>query len=193
MQTTLAAASPITASVIQAGALDPAGDAIGANTEQARLIHHPETQEPDSVLETLRVCEDALAVALKMVHDTRELALRIAASNGVELTCEQQISGWADTLSRELRDLELNADRDTLTGRRIAELIRPALATLSDPLALEQHPRARKALHEAFCIVPRALLLRDAVSYHLNQGNYATLIREHQRWNERRRQRRTPR
>jgi hypothetical protein len=181
MTTKLAAASPITSSVISTGALDPAADAIGANTEQARLAHNPDTPEPDSITETLALCESALAMALKMVHETREIALRLAASNRVELAAEQQIAGWADTLSRELRDLELNATSDTLTGRRVAEMLRPLLAELSDPLSM-RHTEARRELHEAFTIVPRCLLLRDAAAYHLNKTHLDTLTREHMMW-----------
>ncbi len=157
----------MTSRALGVNVLNPAMDAVAVNHDQftdARLI----------------VAE--LANAHQTIDRLADLVIDLAAANGIELQCEHTITGWADEITRHLHDVERNGTDGAPSGRALAKQLIPLLDALADPLGLEQHPPARKRLHELFASVPGPQIFRPAVLYHVGARRRRGLELAHKTW-----------
>lgn len=161
----------VTSELTRRGALEPAMDAQVHNADQARLIHNA-SAEVDSLAELL---VQSVHTALRMAR----LLSDLAASNGMELDCEQMIAGFADDVTATLRHCEHNTPDGPLSGRRLAAQVAEHLDALAaDPVGREGD-EGWQALRELFRAVPRAALFADTTLYHLGARRARALQAAH--------------
>lgn len=152
--------------------LAPAMDAIALGEERARLIHSPETPEPDSLVELLNA-----QVAI---------VLRLAKANGLGLQADRAIAGWADELATTLRRSELDSEQPSTSGRALAATLRPLLDALADPSEPHKFALARRALHRTFADEQPSVLLSKTVLHHLRPVRARALEAAYAAWENQR-------
>lgn len=172
--------TPLTSATARTGALDPALDAVAHNHEQARIIDHPDTPAPDSIVEHIDLAMRHMRHAMHLLGD-------LARSNGLELHCERKITEWGDDLVTTLHDLERNGDGPE-SGRNLAKRLKPLLDAL-EPAGhgpnLFDAVDARVELTLIFRESTEAVLLAQAVTHQLAPRRTRLLRAEYARWCER--------
>lgn len=172
----------VTATTLANNVLHPGMDAIALQDHKRRLIHHPETREPDSLIEILAVISGA-------IEQINELVRQLAETNGLQLVPLHAICGYADHTVAELRAAERNPDHASpSSGRQLAR----QLAELLDTIDGDDPVDGAVALTDLFLLFgdhARDLLFRAPVTYQLGKQRTARLAELHDLYTARRRDR----
>jgi hypothetical protein len=164
----------VSAATIRRGMLEPALD--------ARAINIAEERQCESLLDHIANLHPAGPGSAE-VAEIRRLALLLHDENSAEGDLEREVIHNADTLTRDLRGVELNGVSGVLTAKCIARLLREPLNVLCDMAGHDAHTivHAARQVDDVIRQVPTAQLLAPQVRHELWHRRFDLLCDLHAR------------
>lgn len=175
-------AEAVTSAVVKQAVLHPAMDAAAISDLQRDLLLNERTPAADSLIELLEEGAQVVIKGSAVVAELMRIVVQLTGLEDVETEYLRQVTGWSDSVSRHLRNAELNADKGrSMSGRKLAGELRPLLTDLSDPVS-QSHASSRGMLRGIFERYPREVIFRDAVTYDIGARAGERLLAEYERW-----------
>jgi hypothetical protein len=184
MTTGVKAVREVTAAEVH-GVLATGMDALVLNEQQAKALHNPASEDPDSVIELIDTTvrslrRGAVEVAFQQLKLARAYAELAHQSNTVEGVKERQIVGWADKLAGPWTG-RYYGDKPNIDGRSLAGRLRPEIRRLNAE-GDTARAFALMRIFEVFDTIPEADLFSGTVTSRLGTSQVRRLRELHAEW-----------